>query len=103
MCSPCGKPQGITSLKDRLLNIASTKFDDKLLLEDFHSLDSRTNLLLQIADLFAASLNRVLNHDTSTSHPKNLFSNYFLERIQYEANLTEFDINDKTHHIFLRE
>ena len=51
----------LADAKDRLQNAAAAQFDGKLILDVFEAVDSKSNDLLQVADLFTASVNRVIN------------------------------------------
>lgn len=51
----------LADLKDRLRNAAVAQFEHRLVIDVVAAADSKTNDLLQVADLFVASLNRLLN------------------------------------------
>lgn len=51
----------LADLTDRLKNAAAGQFGGKLIVDVVEAADSKSNDLLQVADLFVASLNRVIN------------------------------------------
>ena len=51
----------LAELGDRLRNAATNQFGGRLELDVLEAADSKSNDLLQVADVFVASLNRVLN------------------------------------------
>ena len=51
----------LAELGDRLKNAAASQFGGQLTVDVLEAADSRGNDLLQIADLFTASVNRLLN------------------------------------------
>lgn len=51
----------LAELGDRLRNAAANQFEGRLELDVLEAADSKSNDLLQVADVFVASLNRVLN------------------------------------------
>jgi hypothetical protein len=70
----------LARLKDRLQQAGKVEFDGKLTADDFEVVESHKSDLMQIADLFAGSLNRVLNAPGG-NHAKDRFARYFLERV----------------------
>lgn len=68
----------LANLRDRLTQTAKTIYDRKLIINDFFSIDSKSNDFLQFSDLFVASVNRVLSSPDG-SHPKDQFARTFLE------------------------
>jgi hypothetical protein len=75
------------SLWERLDGLSQQSFDGNMHLDTFQSIDSAQSLLLQFADLFAGSLNRITN-EVDKGHVKDRFAQWFLERVGYEGNIT---------------
>jgi len=69
----------LAELKDRLSQAAVTVFEGMLRIDDFFALSSHSQILIQLADLFAGSLNRVLNN--RGAGPKDDFAHFFLEAV----------------------
>lgn len=56
----------LANLQDRVQQAAHHEFDDRLTLDKFEPVPSDGVPLIQAADLFASSLNRVFNHPGTT-------------------------------------
>jgi hypothetical protein len=72
----------VAKLRDRLVSAAASQFDERLLVEAVEALDSRTQPLLQLADLYVGSINRVLARKKSTGNGKDTVADYLLDRIE---------------------
>ena len=73
----------LADVKDRLLTAAAAQFNGQLVVDVLEAADSKTNDLLQVADLFTASLNRHLNPPDPpprSHHPKDDLARYVLTR-----------------------
>ena len=90
----------IANLDDRLRQASRSRFEGKLAIDSLHSVDSKNNILMQIADLFTGSANRVLNLSGTTHNHKDEFAVYFLSRFNIDLSLSENDkIGDIAVHI----
>jgi len=90
----------IANLDDRLRQVAKSRFDEKLIIDRVSSVDSKHNLLLQIADLFTGSINRIMNLAGTTRNHKDEFAEYFLNRFAIDFSLPENDkVGDLAVHI----
>jgi hypothetical protein len=69
----------LAKLHEKLSQAAVTIFDKRLRVDEFFALSSSTQILIQLADLFAGSLNRVLNNPGTG--PKDEFATFFLESV----------------------
>jgi hypothetical protein len=69
----------LAKLQEDLAQAAVTVFDKRLRVDEFFVLSSETQVLLQLADLFAGSLNRVLNNPGAG--PKDDFASFFLDAV----------------------
>jgi hypothetical protein len=69
----------LARLHENLSQAAVTLFDRRLRVDEFFALSSRSQILIQLADLFAGSLNRVLNNPAVG--PKDDFAQFFLEAV----------------------
>lgn len=74
----------LEDIRNRLREQASSVFENKLFVDDFHAVDSKSLVLIQLADLFTSSVNRLLNATGSQAAPKDDFA---------RAMLSEFGIN----------
>ncbi len=72
----------LAKIHDRLTQAASTRFDNQLFPEEFVAVDSKGQQLVQVADLFTSSLNRILNGTGKGTGPKDKFARYFLDRLE---------------------
>ncbi len=73
----------LADVRDRLKTAAAAQFGGRLAVETVEAADSKGNDLLQVADLFAASLNRLLNPPDPpprTPGSKDELARYVLER-----------------------
>ena len=92
----------VANLNDRLGQAAQTRFERKLVLDQVYTVDSKKNLLLQIADMFTGSVNRILNRAGTTRNYKDELAEYFLNRFKINLQLPENDkVGDISIHISL--
>jgi len=92
----------VANLNDRLNQVAQTQFEKKLVLDQVYTVDSEKNLLLQIADMFTGSVNRILNRSGTTQNYKDELAEYFLNRFNINLQLPENDkVGDISFHISL--
>ena len=70
----------LTRLRDRVIQAGKVELDGRLTADEFESLESHHSDLVQMADLFAASLNRVLNAPGG-DRIKDRFARWFLQRV----------------------
>ena len=69
----------LAKLHEKLSQAAVTIFGKRLRVDEFFAISSSSQVLVQLADLFAGSLNRVLNNPGTG--PKDEFANFFLESV----------------------
>ena len=92
----------VANLNDRLGQAAQTQFERNLILDQVYTVDSAKNLILQIADMFTGSVNRILNRAGTTSNHKDELAEYFLNRFKINLQLPENDkVGDISVHISL--
>ncbi|MBV6401324.1 MAG: hypothetical protein CNIPEHKO_01623 [Anaerolineales bacterium] len=92
----------VENLKDRLSQSAQTHFENKLMLDQVYTVDSKKNILLQIADMFTGSVNRVLNRAGTSHNHKDELADYFLNRFGISLQLPENDkVGDISIHVSL--
>jgi hypothetical protein len=73
----------LAAIQERVNDAAAGRFSGQLYPEEFAALDSKTNDLVQIADLFTASLNRKMNRDPQTPwNVKDDFATHLLAAVQ---------------------
>jgi hypothetical protein len=70
----------LANVRDRLTTASAAQLDGRLTLDVFDTSSSARQPLVQIADLFAASLNRVMNIPNNEA-AKDKLAYYFLERL----------------------
>jgi hypothetical protein len=89
-------------VKDQLQKAGSSIFFNKLKCGSFEPSDSKGNFLIQIADLFTSSVNRILNTYVDGTKPKDQFAKYFLELIGIDTTNERIEnIGDLAVHIYL--
>jgi len=71
----------LADLETRLKEASRSLFDEKLRVDMTEAVSSEENELIQIADLFVSSLNRVLNASGDRTSPKDRFADYLLHRL----------------------
>jgi len=92
----------IADLDDKLKQASSTRFDKKLHISLVRCANSEQNLFLQIADLFSASANRILNEAGIARNHKTEFAEFFLDAVGVDKTLSPNDnIGDTVAHISL--
>lgn len=90
----------VANLDDRLRQVAKTRFDDKLIIDRVSTVDSKHNMLMQVADLFTGSINRIMNLPGTTRNHKDEFAKYFLNQFGFDLDLPENDkVGDIAVHI----
>jgi hypothetical protein len=73
----------LASIQERVADAAAGRFGGNLYPQPFAALESKNNPLIQIADLFTASLNRKMNHELgSPPHAKDDFASHLLDAVQ---------------------
>ncbi len=79
----------LSRLAERLTHASSLHFEDRLKVRSLESVDSRSQPLLQLADLYTSSLNRTFARSASNpTNPKDVFADFFLDRIAALAGAT---------------
>lgn len=92
----------VADLDDKLRQASSTLFDNNLQLGLVRYADSEHNLFLQIADLFSASANRILNESAIARNHKTDFAEFFLDAVGVGKDFSPNDkIGDTVVHISL--
>jgi len=70
----------IANITDKLTQASSSIFNKKLHIDEIQVVDSKTTELLQLADLFTASVNRIVNNKGPGGHIKDQFAQAFLKK-----------------------
>lgn len=80
----------IANLSDKLKMASSSLFSNNLFISDMFAVDSKKSELIQLADLFTASVNRLVNSSGTDGHVKDEFAKAFLQKfgIAEHSNLT---------------
>jgi Protein of unknown function (DUF3800) len=79
----------LEEVRTKMENVSQIQFEGKLNVEDFVAISSNANPIMQIADLFVASLNRKVNNPGTGSNVKDKFAEYFLGAIKSEVKTEE--------------
>ena len=69
-------------MRSALLNASTTEFDGNLKIETLEPVRSEGQPLVQLADLYTASINRVLARAATSGKPKDVFADYLLTRVR---------------------
>jgi len=70
----------LTRLRDRIQQTGKVELDGQLTTDEFEAVESKKFDLMQIADVFAGSLNRLLNAQGG-EHVKDRFARWLLRRL----------------------
>lgn len=79
----------VANLRDRLKTTAKIQYEDQLLITELGVADSKDNIFVQIADLFTASINRIINKDRAEMNHKDEFASYFLKQFAVQIDDTK--------------
>ncbi len=92
----------LASLKDRVIQAGKSRFNGQLAADEFEAIQSHKFDLLQFADLFAGSLNRLLNGTGTKDGPKDRFARHLLRAVGMPHGPTnEERVGDLTLHVKL--
>ena len=69
----------LEEIKNRMREVSKTLFDGKLYIDEFQAVDSKALILIQLADLFTSSINRILNATGSRDSAKDVFAEKMLD------------------------
>lgn len=75
----------MTNLADKMHHSAVSVYDNKLVVKDFHAVDSKGNVFLQMADIMAGSANRILSRSGEAHTYKDELAEYLLSRLGVRA------------------
>ncbi len=75
----------MTNLADKMHHSAVSVYDNKLVVKDFHAVDSKGNVFLQMADIMAGSANRILSRSGEAHTYKDELAEYLLNRLEVRA------------------
>lgn len=92
----------LAGLRDALLQAASGRFGGQLSIDSLRVDDSKGQILLQMADLYTGSINRVLNVEPNLGNPKYKFASYLLGQLGIPSGPdTVVEFGDVTAHMRL--
>ena len=92
----------LANLEDKLRQAASSRFDQKLFVDHLKAVDSKNLSLIQVADLFTGSINRLLNEKDADQNHKYELAKYFLDQFGLRDFGKKHEIlGDMTVHISL--
>ncbi len=90
----------VAELYDQIMQASSNRFYNEISVSQLKCSNSSTNLFLQIADLFTASANRIINQPEVKKNHKSEFAEFFLDLIGVDKSFKPNDrIGDKVIHI----
>jgi hypothetical protein len=91
----------LAALKQKIRDVGSTQFGGRLTAAEFTATDSKGKLMVQVADLYTSSLNRVVNGE-GRDGAKDKFARHFLNVLGLpEGPRDEEQVGDMTIHISL--
>lgn len=73
------------NLANKMHHSAASVYKDKLVVKDFHAVDSKGNVFLQMADIMAGSANRILSRSGESYNHKDELAEYLLSRLGVRA------------------
>ena len=79
----------LANLDDRLRQAAKTRFNEEVIVDGVEAGESKTNLMLQVADLLAGSVNRIVNRSGVGATPKDEFAEYLLRALGVDFALPQ--------------
>ncbi len=68
----------LEDIKNRIREVAKTIYNNELYADEFVAVDSKTLVLIQLADLFTSSINRTLNASGNRTSAKDDFAKAML-------------------------
>jgi hypothetical protein len=75
----------LSTLREKLIAASGVHFRGGLAVEFCEAINSKGQPLLQLADLYAGSINRIINRAKTSENPKNVFADFLLDRIRQNA------------------
>ena len=75
----------MATLKDKLKLVAASVYENKLIVENLVAADSKSSVFLQVADLMASSVNRILSRSGDLRNHKDEFADYLISRLGINA------------------
>ena len=91
-----------TRSRKRKQRLSSGRFGGQLSIDSLRADDSKGQVLLQMADLYTGSINRILNLEANPGHPKYKFPVYLLGQLGMPKGPdTVFVFGDVTAHVRL--
>lgn len=92
----------MATLETKLNEAAKSIYENKLVVEKCVALDSKSNLFLQVADLVASSVNRILTRSAGPHNHKDEFAEYLVSRLGISVNPDlDIPVGDLVAHIRL--
>jgi hypothetical protein len=92
----------VADLGDRLKQAAHSRFNKELFVDEIRCVSSEHNVFMQVADLFTASANRVLNQSGTQRNHKDDFAEFFLDAIGVGKSFSSNEqVGDMAIHITL--
>jgi hypothetical protein len=98
----------LSRLREQLVATSSHEFAGQLTVEALEAVDSRDQPLVQLADLYTSSVNRVLARMESSNKPKDVLADFVLSRVATLAGidrdiaLTGIEEGESDMHVHIR-
>jgi hypothetical protein len=71
----------MANLEDKIKQAAASVYDNKLVVDNLVAVDSKSSVFLQVADIMASSVNRILSRSGESKNHKDELAEYLLERL----------------------
>jgi hypothetical protein len=90
----------MANLEDRMKQAAASVYQSKLVVDNFVAMDSKSNVFLQVADVMASSVNRILSRSGEARNHKDDLADYLISRLGISLTPDlEVQIGDVAAHI----
>jgi hypothetical protein len=92
----------MANVSDRLKQAAASVYGNKLFVENFVAMDSKKSTFIQVADIMASSVNRILCRSEATRGYKDELADYLMSRLGvHPTSQLESSIGDMAVHLSL--
>jgi hypothetical protein len=75
----------MANLADKMRQSAASVYKNRLIVEEFVAMDSKSSVFLQVADIMASSVNRILCRSGEVRNHKDELADYLVERLGISA------------------
>ncbi len=71
----------MANLADRIKQTSASLYENRLFVQEFVAADSKSSIFLQVADLMASSVNRILCRGEQPRNQKDELADYLVQRL----------------------